>query len=91
MENVSNDKTAEFIVTDWGPQKVIPADLKYPEFYVSFNLPVAADIHIRIRTGFDISEDTSGFTDRSLIINKNNTRTSPNTFIGTIFEGTSNT
>lgn len=39
-ENVSNDKTAEFIVTDWGPQKVIPADLEYPEFYVSFNLPI---------------------------------------------------
>ena len=58
--------------------------------YVSFNLPVAAGIYIRIRTGFDVAENTSGFTSRSLIINKNG-YTSPNTFIGIIFSGTSNT
>lgn len=58
--------------------------------YVSFNLPVAAGIYIRIRTGFDVAENTSGFTSRSLIINRNG-YTSPNTFIGMIFSGTSNT
>jgi hypothetical protein len=58
--------------------------------YVSFNLPVAAGIHIRIRTGFDVVESTSGFTSRSLIIRKTDSGfTQPNKFIGTVFSGTS--
>lgn len=39
-ENKKNNNSSEFIVTNWGPKEFVPAELDYPEFYVSFNLPI---------------------------------------------------
>ena len=41
-ENSSKSKRADqpFVVSDWGPQDAIPAEVHYPSFYVLFSEPV---------------------------------------------------
>ena len=46
-EDESKDKSSSksdqpFTVSDWGPQGVIPAEVRYPSFYVLFSEPVVA-------------------------------------------------
>ena len=42
-KNKSSSKSDQpFTVSDWGPQGVIPAEVRYPSFYVLFSEPVVA-------------------------------------------------